>query len=127
MAIVGHGLCFELLEAAHRKAYHLRTSREILEEVAEVLARPKFGLRSRQIQGALRQIVSAARIVKATETPKVVEQDADDDRVLACALSARARYLVTYDRHFLVLGSYKSVLFVTPEQFMIALTTEGTI
>ena len=42
--------------------------------------------------------------VKPSDIRPVIAADPDDDLVLACAVVGQATYLVTYDRHFDVLG-----------------------
>jgi len=44
--------------------------------------------------------------------------DPDDDRILECALAANASFIVSGDRHLLVLRSYKSISIVTPRQLL---------
>jgi predicted nucleic acid-binding protein len=48
----------------------------------------------------------------------VVKDDPDDDRVLECAVEARADYIVSGDRHLLALESYEAIRIVSPRQFV---------
>ena len=69
-------------------------SQEICEEYSGVLARPKFGFSSEEI-GAL---LSLLREHGEMFTPAPVcggSPDPDDDKFIACALAAKADYLVT--------------------------------
>ena len=60
-----------------------------------------------------------ARLVRPTERLTVVTANDDDNRVLECALAARAEFLVTGDaQHLLPLGSYLGTKIVTPSQFL---------
>jgi predicted nucleic acid-binding protein len=47
-----------------------------------------------------------------------VADDPDDDRILECALTARASVIVSGDRHLLSLGSYESIAVLSPREFM---------
>jgi predicted nucleic acid-binding protein len=38
--------------------------------------------------------------------------------IVATAMKARADYIVTGDRHLLVLGAYEGIRMVTPRQFL---------
>lgn len=65
-----------------------------------------------------------ARLVTiAADVPiaAVIREDPDDDKVLACAVSVGADYLITGDSHLLKLGSFASVPIVTPADFFRAL------
>ena len=124
-AVIGYGLCFSLLAVAEREVVRHYTSREILEELAEVLARPKIGFAPKRIRSIVRRISAVSHVIETTQTPKVIQSDADDNVILACALSAKARYLVTQDPDFLKLGTYKQVLFVSPEMFRGILAEQG--
>jgi predicted nucleic acid-binding protein len=46
----------------------------------------------------------------------VITEDVADDRVLACALSAGADWIITGDDHLLRLKSYRNVAILTPLQ-----------
>ena len=64
--------------------------------------------------------------VGVSRVEKVIEQDPDDDKVLACALASRASRIVSGDGHLLALNSYRSIPIVTPAQFL-ALLREGQV
>ena len=44
-------------------------------------------------------------------------RDADDDNVLACALAAKADYLVTGDSDLLIIGIFRGIKIITPREF----------
>lgn len=55
--------------------------------------------------------------VTPAHVPRVVPQDADDDRVLACALAAHADLIVSGDKHLHGLGgSYQGIRIVRPAE-----------
>ncbi len=61
-----------------------------------------------------------------TDPPPVsVCRDPDDDKFIACALAARAEFLVTEDQDLLALDGYEGLRIVTPAQFLEALGLEG--
>jgi predicted nucleic acid-binding protein len=56
-------------------------------------------------------------LVTPSEVPRVIEQDADDDQVLACALAANANLVVSGDKHLCNLGgAYQGIRIVTPAE-----------
>jgi predicted nucleic acid-binding protein len=46
-----------------------------------------------------------------------VPRDPNDDMVIACAVKAKADYIVTRDRDLLVLDKYRTIAMTTPEHF----------
>jgi len=46
-----------------------------------------------------------------------VSRDPKDDMIIACALKARAQYIVTRDDDLLSLGIYRRIQMITPEAF----------
>jgi putative PIN family toxin of toxin-antitoxin system len=49
---------------------------------------------------------------------KVVEEDPDDDKFIACALALEADYIVSGDSDLLSLGSYMGIPIVSPSTFL---------
>ena len=76
------------------------TSLSQLDEVAEVLARPRlmkrFKYSPQEVATFIRLIAARARIVKISGAPRVC-RDPDDDEILETAIQAKSRYLVTRD------------------------------
>lgn len=90
----------------------------MLEELASVLARPKFqpmlareGATARILES---RYLTAIREVALREIAPVVASDPDDDVILATALAARAHILVTGDRRLLDLSPHGSVAILPP-------------
>jgi uncharacterized protein len=56
-------------------------------------------------------------LVVPQQVLRVIEQDADDDQVLACAVEARAHLIASGDQHLHRLGgNYQGVRIVTPAE-----------
>jgi uncharacterized protein len=57
--------------------------------------------------------------VLVVDIPEVhVVRDRDDDMVVACALAAKADYLVSRDKDLLSLGQHEGVTMISPEAFL---------
>jgi putative PIN family toxin of toxin-antitoxin system len=114
-AFIAHGTCAELLE--HCATHHaLVLSEAILDEFRNVLIK-KFGFtpdETRQVVGLLK---SRAILVQPTRLPRPVCRDADDDVVLATAISGTCRCLVTGDKDLLELSEYQGIRIVSPGAF----------
>jgi putative PIN family toxin of toxin-antitoxin system len=61
-------------------------------------------------------------LVHPRETLSVVSDDEADNRILECALAARADTIVTGDRHLLQLRRFRGARISTPRQFLDAET-----
>jgi len=65
-----------------------------------------------------RLIGTAAATVVPTVTLQVVERDPDDERVLECAVTAKADVIVTGDLDLLSLGEYEGIRIVQVADFL---------
>ena len=101
-------------------------SMAILDEVREVLRRPKFGLTDEGIMVLIAEIQDACIIVTPTETVCAVANDPDDDRVLECALAAKAEVIITGDAHLLALEQWCGISICSPSIFVKQLKQKPT-
>ena len=62
-----------------------------------------------------------ATVVSPQVTLEVIKKDPDDDRVLECAVSGDASYIVTGDRHLLELKEYQHIVILEPGAFLTVL------
>jgi len=94
----------------------------MLDELRDVLSRPKFVQRLAAIGKTAEQVIAEylqlTQIVEAATIPPTVIDDPDDDVVLACALGGRADYIVTGDEHLLTLGIYEAIHIWDVHQFL---------
>jgi len=115
-AIVFGGVPELIIAGVRDGRFELYLSRFILEEIADVLSRPKFGWATDEIEEALRSF--PYRLVPAGRRRLSVVSDPTDNRVLECAVAAKAHFLVTGDDHLLELGSYFRTRIVTPRALL---------
>lgn len=112
----------ELLQRWRDGDFTLLVSDALVDELTETLL-------ERQIPEALvTELLSLLILlaewvdVPAEAIRPVVQEDADDDAVLACAVVGRAGFLVTYDAHFDFLGgAFEGVLITKALPFLWAL------
>ena len=94
----------------------------LLDELRNVIRRPRlverYGLTQEKIVRFLRFIEVEAVMVSGNVRVKAVPGDPDDDAVLACAVEAEADYIVSGDRHLLVLGSYEGIHILRAAEFL---------
>lgn len=98
----------------------LITSPELIDELKDVLSRPSMRrfIKPQEGQALLDAIAIKATHLPATGPSPPFTRDPKDDKFVACALAGRARYLISYDKDILVLGSIADVRMVTPQQFV---------
>lgn len=73
----------------------------ILSEVVKVLRGEKFAWPGTEIEKAQQEIVRITRPVKTTKTLHIITADPSDNRILECAATAQANYIVSGDQHLL--------------------------
>jgi len=97
----------------------LLVSEATLEELADVLARPKFdpyvSIAERQefirLLGRIAELVPITFTVRACRDPK-------DDRFLELAINGRADLIVTGDRDLLELNPFQDIPIITPAEYL---------
>jgi putative PIN family toxin of toxin-antitoxin system len=114
-ALVTQGLCRELFQlAVLRRA--LVSSPALMAELEGVIRR-KLG-RSPPADAFLRELRRHAKMVDPNPPPVPVCRDPDDDVVLASALRAKARIIVTGDGDLLTLHRHRGIRILSPRQFL---------
>ena len=88
-------------------------SNRLLAELADVLSRNKFSISNSQAEKYLSILARIAEIAPAHSIPKMISEDPDDDAVLSTALSGKADYIVSGDKHLLKLASYEKIKIVS--------------
>ncbi len=104
-----------VLDLAHHGKIALYLSPFILEEVHDILA-VKLLWDTRRIRTALASL-PATCIDPGPEHLTVVRDEADN-RILECALAARAEYLVSGDRDLRTLDAYRRIMILSPAAFL---------
>ena len=105
------------LSSAPYKRYDLFTSQAILDEIDRVL-REKFHWRPEDRNLHTSRISKWADVVKPTKRISAIAHDEPDNRILECALKAKADYIVSGDSDLLDLKEYEGIKIITPAQFL---------
>lgn len=120
------GGCVTLVEEKHVKLF---VSTEILEEVGEVLDRPKIRksfptLTDEVAQDFLDHIVETSHAVENVPSAYHLDRDPDDERYLNLAIAAQASFIVSRDKDLLDLmkdeafrKAYPNLSIVDPPTF----------
>ena len=115
-----HSRCGRLL-AGFVEDFELVVSPAVVREILEVLHRPRLRAKFPQITqidiGRLIVLFEHAVVVEPQDVPAIC-RDPDDDKFLACAVAARADYLVTEDKDLLVLENCRDTRICQPAEFI---------
>lgn len=125
--LLWHGAPRQLLDLAiEDETVALYSSPALISELASTLGYEKFAQRIASYGTSIAALVAhydaLVMLVSPTHTPRVVTADPDDDRVIACALAAEAKLIVSGDKHLLVLKAYQAISIVTPAEAIIFIT-----
>lgn len=112
------GVCDELLQQFRELRVELFASQAILHEISGVLRR-KFGHSAEEAEAVVREIRLMAQVVDPKTRVSIVTADDADNRVLECALEARAALVVTGDtKHLLPLRQFQGIRITSPRHVL---------
>lgn len=106
-AIIADGKPRKLLRHCIRGDVELVLSPAILEEVVDVLGRPKFKMTEDEVNRIVWTLIQTSHLVETRSSFQVVDEDPDDDVILHTAVDGRAKIVVSGDKHLLVLKRYE--------------------
>jgi putative PIN family toxin of toxin-antitoxin system len=88
-----------------------------MKELRRILTK-KFRLPSEDVVLAMEPIYEAiSRVIDHNLRLTNICRDADDDNVIACAVAAKANYLITGDADLLQVKACRGVKIITPRDF----------
>jgi len=103
----------------------LLASLDTLEELREVLTRPKFQLTQPEVLAIFQMVLSRWEIVLNPEKAEARCRDPDDQKFLGCAVAGKADYLVTGDPDLLVMDRVGRTLILTGARLVKAMKREN--
>lgn len=104
----------KVLDAARAKRFRVITTRELIDELKDVISHPKFAGRLAQIGETVDSLLendyrALVEVVKPAQIEPIITDDPDDDALIACALGGAADYIISGDHHLLDLNEYQSI------------------
>ena len=118
-----YSVAHKLLEKLIRNNVEIFTTREILDEFAEVLKRD-FLYNQEDTQNLLEKVLQFLTLVTPSIKVNIVKEDIDDNKIIECALESGAEYILSYDKHLLNLKEYRGIKIITPEEAIKELVSE---
>lgn len=111
-----------IIEEAEKGEIKLYISNALLEELEGVLKRDKFlkKIESKEytVDRALAKIVLIATLIKPQYKINTIKEDIDDNRVLECAVSAKASLIISGDSHLLKLKNYSGIDIISASDYV---------
>ncbi|MFA7707949.1 MAG: putative toxin-antitoxin system toxin component, PIN family [Candidatus Pacearchaeota archaeon] len=110
-----YSVSYKLLQKLIRNNTEIFTTKEILEEFTKVLTRD-FLYNEEDTQNILNKVLQFLTIVIPINKIEVVKDDADDNKIIECAIESGAEYILSYDNHLLNLKEYQGIKIIKPEE-----------
>ncbi len=112
-----NGSSEKILRAWMNKDFELVSSLSIIEELVRILMSFKVPLEPDDISWWESLILEKSMVVVPTEKVNVVT-DQDDNKFVEAALEGKAQYIVSQDKHLLVLKEYRGIKVLHPDAFL---------
>jgi len=90
----------------------------ILDELKDVLQRPKFGFSPDVCFHIVEELHGACDIISPSVSVDVIRSDSNDNRILECAVEAQAHFIVSGDPHLLDLGKFEKIRILSPADYL---------
>ena len=124
-ALLWEGLPNKILKLVEEGKLTLCLNEFILDELFNVLQRPKFRNRIRECNTSAEELIAGileiSNVFPNIKIPSVVKNDPDDDWVISCALISKSQSIITGDPHLLKISKFRNVSILTPRKFLSSL------
>lgn len=117
-AIFWKGKPRQVIDWGRDEKINILTSAAIEEEIADKL-KTKFKLNRNEISQILSDFSTFTRFIRAANRIRAVPDDPDDDKIIECAVSGKADYIVSGDRHLLKLEEYAGITILNASDFLL--------
>jgi len=121
-ALIWGGKPAKIIKAAEQGTVNIFITEAVIEEICRVLKYPKiekiYHPQTTQ-QQLMEQILRNTQFVETTMIKlEVVKEHPADDKIIECAIAAKANYIVSGDKHLLNLIAYKKTQILTINEFI---------
>jgi putative PIN family toxin of toxin-antitoxin system len=104
-----------IVEACLRGELTALLSSDLRKEYERIL---KQAIRVHGYDESLARFLDQALLVEPEETPRVVPDDPEDDKLVAVAVAGAAKAIITNDHHLLSLDPYHHLRILRPAEFV---------
>ncbi|MDI6602973.1 MAG: putative toxin-antitoxin system toxin component, PIN family [Patescibacteria group bacterium] len=116
-ALFWKGAPHQIFKKVLRGAILNSISPQILEEIKERLLY-KFKVPPEKVKEFLEIIVFNSEIVYPKKKLNIIKKDSSDNKILECALEAKASFVISGDKHLLEVKEYKGIKIISPKKFL---------
>ena len=116
-ALFWKGALYQIFKRILEGAVLNFVSLQILAEIKERLL-DKFKLPPEKVKEFLEIIVFNSQIVYPKKKLNIVKKDPEDNKILECALEAKASFIISGDRHLLEIKEYKGIKIISAKEFL---------
>lgn len=117
----------QILSAFRNQKIILATSPLIMEEMAEVINRPRIIKLTKMSKDEradfIDKLIERSDMTAGKQAAQIT-RDVKDDKFLFCAIEAKADYIITGDEDLLTLKEYGGIKILTPGEFLKILAKE---
>ena len=113
------GISNKLVDLWQKEEFKFLLSKEILDEYIKVLHYPKFELKEFEIGEIIKkELIPYITPVKVKKIAKIIKEDPDDNKFLACAIYGKANFIISGDKHLLKIKKYKDTSIISVKKFL---------
>lgn len=117
-AILFNGPPRTILELLINGSISCSLSLAILDELRDVLQRPKFGFAPEQALHVLEELHTVCDVINPASRIDRVTADPDDNIILECAVESKADYIISGDGHLLAVTTFRGIPIVSPSGYL---------
>ena len=111
-----------VLERAIGKKDELFITNEILNEIEDVIGRPKFQASRNETEYYIKSIEEISNKVKIKNRIRKGSRDKEDNKYIECGIAANADYIISGDIHLLEIKKYDKIKIVTAREYLEIIT-----
>jgi putative PIN family toxin of toxin-antitoxin system len=95
-------------------------TKEILDEIEEVMERPKFHADKEEIDYFINSIEEIGNKIIPKRKIKNGSRDKTDNKYIECGIAAKVDYIISGDIHLLELREYEKITIITAKNYLAA-------
>ncbi len=110
--------CSQVIDEWRKGKFELISSADIINELVETLKNFKIQMPKKMIEEWKNLIIKNSIITETSEKLEVIKEDSEDNKFLEAAVSGRADFIVSQDKHLLKLNDYQKIKIIGPKDFL---------
>jgi putative PIN family toxin of toxin-antitoxin system len=126
-AVLFNGPPRAILDLVIGGSLYCSLSLAILDELRDVLERPKFRFSPEQAFQVIEELHAVCDIVNPAIRVNVVTADPNDNIILECALESKADIIVSGDQHLLAVIEFRGIRIVSPADYLKLINEHMTV